>query len=324
MTTYYGLTPVLDPDNIKITQSDLAAYKRDRRIWFLKTFLGIRSKTIDSIGPLTAGTMAHAALEAKYKYGEDMLPWYRDYARREFEVHRKADPYLQRAAWDAQAELIRVVLEGYEEWIDADNLDAPWETVDVERLLEVRATVNGYPVLLTGKVDLIMRNRFTGAQRIFDWKTTNNIERTLMQAHSTEQLPFYMTLLMALEPHTRVDGAAFNVLLKSKRTARAKPPFYKRETVGYDTRALTARQASIDGTISDYVTTVTRLHEGVAEPLRVCYANPGVLNFDRGLNPLIDIMDNGGNVAGIIRSQYQQVNPYARYNQPESALLSED
>lgn len=324
MTNYYGLTTVLDPNNIKITQSDLAAYKRDRRVWFLKTYLGIRPKTIDAIGPLTAGTMAHAALEAKYKHGEDMLPWYLDYARREYENYRKLDPYLQQAAWDSQAELIRVVLEGYEDWIDADNLDAPWETVSVERLLEVQAMIAGHPVLLTGKVDLIMRNRFNNTQRIFDWKTTANIQRTLDQAHKTEQLPYYMTLLMALEPDTRVDGAAFNIMLKSKRTARAKPPFYKRENVGFDRAALAARQASIDGTIVDYVRTVTQLHEGVAEPLRVAYANPGVMNFDRGLNPLIDVMDTGGNVAGIIRSQYQQIDPYSRYSEPESPLLVED
>lgn len=324
MTRYYGVDTVLDPERIKITQSDLAAFKRDRRIWFLKTYLGLRPKVESVVGPLTLGTMVHAALEADYKHGHDLIEWYVDHAKQLGELYAEEVPYFQQDKWDKQAELGRVMLEGYQEWIDADNLDARYKTVDVEKLLEVTTTYLGSTVHLTGKADLIVEDRVTGEMLIFDWKTTANLERTIKQAHYTEQLPYYMTLLAANEPGHRVAGAAFNILLKSKRTARATPPFYHREHVRYGPIPLAARQASIDGTILDYVRTVQALNEGVDQPLRVAYANPGVISFDPGMTPLTDAMDHGERIEGLIAAQFRQIDVYARYAEPESPLLSDD
>jgi len=238
--------------------------------------------------------------------------------------YAKEDPYFQWAAWNKQAEQGRIMLEGYVEWIDEGNLDARYRQWAIEHLLQVNTEYDGTAVILTGKADMIVRDTVTDELLVWDWKTSAQIARTIDQAHKTEQLPFYLTLLQATEPSEHVGGAAFNILLKSKRTDRAKPPFFHREFVNYDRRALAARQASIDGTIRDYVRVVKELNAGVSEPLRTAYANPGVLNFDTDLTALIDVMDTGGNVAGIIRSQYQQINPYGRYAEPESPLLVED
>lgn len=324
MTSYYGVDTVLDPTLIKITQSDLAAYKRDRRIWFLKTYLGLRPKRMQGISPLVLGSMVHGALEAEYKFGKDMLDWLAVEVQTLGTEYAKNDPYFQWADWHKQAEQARLMLEGYREWITDGNLDVRYRQWAVEHLLQVHTQYDGTPVVLTGKADMIVRDTLTNELLVWDWKTAAQIERTVRQAHTTEQLPFYLTLLQANEPTEQVGGAAFNILLKSKRTERAKPPFYHREFVNYDRRALAARQASIDGTILDYVRTVKELNAGVAEPLRVAYANPGVLNFDTWLNPLLEVMDTGGNVAGIIRAQYVQSDPYGRYAEPESPLLPDE
>lgn len=324
MTNYYGIETVLNPALIKITQSDLAAFKRDRRVWFLKTYLGLRPKRVQAVGPLVLGSIVHAALEARYKFGEDMMPWYQAEVQRQGTEFAALDPYFQWSAWHKQAEQGRIMLEGYVEWIDEGNLDVRYRQWAIEHLLQVHTEYDGTPVVLTGKADMIVRDTLTDELMVWDWKTSAQIDRTVRQAHSTEQLPFYISLLKAQEPTERIGGAAFNILLKSKRTDRAKPPFYHREFVNYDRYALAARQASIDGTIRDYVRVVNELNAGVTEPLRTAYANPGVISFDTDLNSLIDVMDTGGNVTGIIRSQYQQIDPYGRYAEPESPLLVED
>ena len=323
MTEYYGLQTVLDPNNIKITQSDLAAFKRDRRVWFLKTYLGIRPKQEKTSGPLVLGTMVHTALEGRYRYGQDLLEAYDAAVQETHDAYILTEPYFSEHEWNKQAELGRIMLEGYEEWLDTEHIDSDISTFAVEKLLQVETTYHGIPVTLSGKADHIVRNNLTGELLVYDWKTTNNLERMTRQAHTTDQLPYYMTLQQALEPDEYVAGAAFTMLLKTKRSDRARPPFYRREPVRFTPEALENRQAGIGGAISDYVRVVAQLHDGAANPLRLAYANPGVMSFDRDLDPLIDIMDNGGNVPGVIAALYKQVNPYERYAEKTTSMLDD-
>ena len=323
MTEYYGHKPVLHTSHIKITQSDLASFKRDRRVWFLTTFLGIRPQYEKTTGPLVLGTLVHTALEGRYRYGKDLLEAFREACEAQLAIYTATEPYFDHAGWIKQCELGRKMLEGYEEWLDTEHIDADITTVAVERLLQVEVGIDGIPVTLSGKADHIVRNNLTGELLVYDWKTTNNLERMTRQARTTDQLPYYMTLQQALEPSERVAGAAFTMLLKSQRSDRARPPFYHREPVRFTREALANRQAGIDGAIRDYVRTVVALHEGVDNPLRVAYPNPGVMTFDRHLDALIDVIDNGGNVPGIISAQYKQVNPYERYKETPTSMLDD-
>lgn len=323
MIEYYGLPTVLDPNNIKVTQSDLAAFKRDRRVWFLKTFLGIRPRIPSPVSPLVLGTLVHTALEARYARGEDVEEAFRAAVLESEIEYRSESPYFNEYAWNKQAELGRRMLEGYEDWLAEEHYDADITTVAVERLLQLVVSYRGVPVTLTGKADHIVRDNLTGDLWVYDWKTTNNLERMTQQARTTDQLPFYMTLQQALAPTEYVEGAAFTMLRKTQRSDRAKPPFYTRETVRYSDEALENRRAGIDGAIDDYVRVLLELHAGVPNPLRVAYPNPGVLRFDRELDPLIDMIDNGGNVAGIIAAEYKQVSPYERYATTPASMLED-
>lgn len=324
MTEYYGLRTVLDPEHITITQSDLAAFKRDRRIWFLKTYLGIRARTVKTSSPLVLGTLVHAALEDRYVNGTDILVAFHNACLQAEIEYRSEDPYFDEAGWLKQAEMGRVMLEGYEEWLDTEHIDSNITTLDIEKLVRFATVYDGVPVTLTGKVDHVVQDKLTGEILIYDWKTCADLERMTRQAHTTEQLPFYMTLQQAMDPANRVGGAAFTMLKKSKRTDRAKPPFYRRETVRYSPQALESRQDGIDGAIRDYVRVITQLHEGTNKPMRYAYPNPGVLQFDRELDPIIDVMDNGGHVGAIVTAQFSQVNPYIRYGATPTSMLEDN
>jgi hypothetical protein len=328
VSRYYGVATVLDPAQpLRISQSDLSAFKRDRRIWFLKTYLALRPKYERPIGPLVLGTLTHAALEKMYVDGVDPVLAFAleaEAAKEKYLESGVGGEYFPMDKWDKQCEQGRLMLEGYVEWLDETHADSEIETVAVEKHLEVDAVYLGMPVKLIGKADHIVRDRVTGETLVLDWKTTNNLERMTRQAHTTEQLPYYMTLEAATgDPHP-VNGAAFTILLKTMRSARAKPPFYRREPVRYGPEPLARRQAAIHGVITDYVRVVQALHTGVPEPLTHAYPNPGVLQFDSEFEKLIDVIDTGGNVAGMIRDHYQQADPYARYAVPESSFLTDE
>jgi hypothetical protein len=325
VTRYYGFDTVLDPNDLRISQSDLQAFKRDRRIWFLKTYMGFRPKIERPIGPLVLGTLTHSALEALYVYGADPVDAFAAEAEKAKDKYIEHGPgYFDHNAWNKQCDQGRLMLEGYVEWLDETSADAPYRTLAVEKHLEVEAVYLGQKVRLIGKADHIVEDRFTGETLVFDWKTTNSLERMIRQAHTTEQLPYYMTLEAATgQPH-KVGGAAFTVLLKSKRTVNAKPPFYQRELVRYGPGELALKQAGIHGVITDYVRVVQALNTGVPQPLVHAYPNPGVLSFDSDFNMLIDTIDHDGNVAGMLDAHYQQNDPYARYAVPESSFLTDE
>lgn len=322
MTEYFGLRSVLDPEQIVITQSDLTAFKRDRRLWFLRTYLGLRPKHHATTSPLVLGSLVHAALERRYRDGEDVLAAYEEEVRAARDVSMAMTDSFDMPGWSKQAELGRRMLEGYEEWLAAEHIDTDIRTVAVEKLLQIRAEYLGSPVLLTGKADLIVEDRLTGETLIYDFKTTANIARTIEKAHTTEQLPFYMTLQQAIAPDTWVTGAAFYLLLKSQRSARATPPFYHRERVSYSKAGLETRRSGLHGAIRDYVRVVQALNEGTTRPFEHAYPNPDVLQFDHSFDPLVSMINSGGDVRRMIADRYDQTDPYARY-QPRS-LLSED
>lgn len=324
MTEYFGLHTVLDPERITITQSDLAAFKRDRRRWFFRTYLGLQPKTVTSASPLVLGTLVHAALERRYRDGDDVMDAYAEVveaARAEFESDTRTP--FDVPGWTKQATLGQRMLEGFEEWLATEHIDSDVRTVAVEKLLQVETSYLGSPVLLTGKADLIVEDRHSGETLIYDFKTTANLARTIQQAHTTEQLPFYLTLQQATNPEAWVSGAAFYALLKSQRTDRARPPFYARTRVSYSREALAVRRSGIHGAITDYVRVVQALHAGTTKPFVHAYPNPGVLQFDRSYDLLSDVLDSGGNIAGMIAAHFEQRSPYARYTTPTS-LLPED
>lgn len=311
---YFGLRTVLDPDNIVVTQSDLAAFKRDRRLWFFRTYLGLQPIHEPVTSPLILGTLVHGALEFEYRGTRPIMDAYEGLIRASRAYYESTTPAFDVHGWNKQTELGRLMLEGFIEWRTTEHIDTDIRTVAVEKLLEVHTHYLGSRVTLTGKADLIVQDRLTGETLIYDFKTTNNLERTIKQAHTTEQLPYYLTLQQAIAPTEWVTGAAFYLLLKSRRTARAAPPFYHREKVGFSKAALETRRSGIHGAITDYVRVIQALHEGTPRPFMYAYPNPGVLQFDRAYDRLIDVIDSGGNVAGMIAANFKQASPYARYS----------
>lgn len=321
LPTYYGVQTVLDPENVTVTQSDLAAFIRDRRSWFLGVYLGLRPLQMRATGPLVLGTLVHNALERFYVADEDLVESFLD------EVHEAesglilADRNYSVHEWTKQATLGRRMCEGYVEWLDESGVDSGIQVLDVEKRLEVRTTYQGTPVTLTGKADLIVRDRHTQVVKILDHKTSANIGRTIDQARTTIQLPYYLTLQEVTgDPDDRVSGAAFTILLKSMRTS-GRGPYYCREQVTYTPHGLAARRAQIHGAIHDYVRVVNALHDGVDEPMQWAYPNHTAPSWANGqFRMLSEAIDGGDDVRRMISDFYVQKDPYARYRDEKTMI----
>lgn len=222
-----------------INQSELVTFLRCRRKWNYGYVKGLGSPGYSS--NLETGSAVHAALQAHYKQGlpfdvldEYWAPW--------LETEGELPPGLLK-----DVELSQIMVEGYLEWLEETGNDAYLTPVAVEQKVELLIRPD---VTLHGTIDLVMQDE-DGRYWLFDHKTTASfgalVDRRL-------QMNFQlMTYAVLTEAHfgQAPAGATLNMLRKVKRTASAKPPFYQRETVNFNSMQLAAYKNHLDAIVTD-------------------------------------------------------------------------
>lgn len=142
---------------------------------------------------------------------------------------------------DNETDLARAIVTGYFEWLDESGADHGLTVVAPEAILEAEMPVgygNGEQVWIRGKIDVRVRNEGDGSRMVLDHKTVGNFTDPLRGLFLDEQVKMYLTLERLNDPNARTDGAIYNMLRKSKRTARATPPFYQRAEARHNRRVL--------------------------------------------------------------------------------------
>lgn len=157
---------------IKVSNSEIDVHAQCRRRWWLTYYRGLTPREEKATGALALGTRIHTALEGYYaaqldgEHDADLLA-----------IHSgliEADRVQMLMAGhdtgqlDNEADLGQIMLSGYLDWIAQEGIDAGMELVGVEDRLE-HEIIEGEAVL-TGKVDLRLRNKRDGTQRVVDFK----------------------------------------------------------------------------------------------------------------------------------------------------------
>lgn len=323
---YRTVHPRKDDGTILVSQSDLAAYKANRRFWFLGTYLGLRPKDQPVYGPLQLGTRVHAALERHYGYGHDLVDSYVEIAQEERESLIESGAVFDLSAWEREADLGRIMLTGYVEWLSETGADSHLEVINAEeKLSHLFTDITPVPVELRGKIDLRAKDTFTGMNLVIDWKTTKNIAALTAEAGQSEQLLTYMLLerLNATkkdDPSYRLQGARFTMLRKVRRGSTAKPPFYDTVEVRHNDTRLRNFYTQMVGTLQDYVRTVQLLDLGV-DHRAVAYPNPASRTTWSPFFNVSTMMDDGSHVEEMLQDLYVQDDPHARYSAKHESLL---
>ena len=300
---------------LQVSQSDIAAFKADRRDWMLGTYLGLRPKDEPVYGPLRLGTRVHAALERFYGYGHDLVDTYSDIAEQERESLLKSGIVFDINAWASEAELGRIMCSGYLEWLEETGADSNLEVINAEEKLSHVIDVAGTSVELRGKIDLRAKDTFSGMNIVIDWKTTANMSWLAASAPHSEQLLTYMTLERLTNsdnPDFFLQGARFVMLRKVRRGMRAKPPFYDIIEVHHNATRLRNFYSQLIGTLQDYVRVVNALDSGV-DHRTVAYPNASSHKRWSSFNAVTQMMDDGSNVEMMINDLFNQYDPHERY-----------
>lgn len=298
-----------------LSNSEIQTYKDCRRRWYLSYYRRLQPKKVSYVGPLALGSRVHNALDIYYSTGTPLLEAHAELV----EDDRAALTMSGRSGseLDSEAELGRIMLEGYLEWVASEGIDSELEMISTEEVLSMEL-FNG-AVTLQGKIDMRVRRRSDGVRMFRDFKTVGgSFTQFAATSHLNEQILTYMLLESSTNTGTeRSDGGLFTLIKKVKRTANAKPPFYEQFEVRHNIHTMRAFWIRIHGTIADLMRTKTALDNGESH-LAVAYPRPSQdCTWKCPFFSVCPLMDDGSGAESMIDALYVVADPYAYYGDAE-------
>ena len=326
MTVDLGIPAPLPPrserDPIVVSNSSIQVFKDCRRKFWLSYYRRLKPREEKMSGALALGSRIHRALELYY--AEVALKREVDDSRlMEIWAELIADDRMILEAegrytddFDNEAELGRIMLEGYLEWLQSEGIDSSLEIVSQEETLS-QPMLDGQ-VLLVGKIDQRVRRKADGTRFIRDFKTSANFSDLMKTAQMNEQFLLYMVLEALQRGETdRVEGAIITALKKVKRTANARPPFYEQVEVQHNIFTLRNFYKRLHGTLTDIVEMWRALEEG-ADPMVVAYPHPTRdCSWKCQFQSICPMFDDGSAVERAIEDQFVVGSPYAYYGESD-------
>jgi hypothetical protein len=222
------------------------------------------------------------------------------------------------------AELVRVMVEGFVEWAAEEGEDEDYEVLAVEQRVEVdHPTIEG--VKLLGKLDQLVYKRSTGEVMFRDWKSVGDFSRVRLLIMD-EQLKHYMLLLrlavaqglIELREGQQARGGVYAMLKKSKRTARARPPFYRLEVIRHNDTVVYDYFDRLTEVINDILDVEAKIDAGVDHRV-AAYPNPTRdCSWDCPYVTICPMFDDGSDVEAVIDTAFEERDALARYDDTSS------
>lgn len=307
-------------ETLEVSNSEIQSFMDCRRRWWLTYHRGLRPIVEAPTGPLAIGSRVHLALEHGYSTPGREEAARAILAKSIAEDYPKAVELGIEKEFLSEAELCLAVLEGFFQWAAEEGLDAGWEVVEHEHLVKAPPIrINGQDVILKGKLDQTVRDERTGQLWLRDWKTTVTLKLSMLPF--APQLKTYLLLLQLTEPEAQVNGGVFVFLKKNKRTAKAEPPFYMKETMYVSNVQRENFWNATLGTLGRIVETTAALDRGEdhhsvvpARPTRDCsWRCPFFL--------CCDMFDDGSQVESYLEQNFRVTDPYEYYGIDETKEL---
>lgn len=301
---------------LRISNSEIQTFKDCRRKWWLSYYRNLQPQSQNFTGALALGSRVHAALDDYYSKEIPLLEAYAMHVQKDKQA--LIESFRDTVELDTEAELGRIMLEGYLDWVEENGIDAELEMISTEEIISV-PLFDGQ-VELQGKLDMRVRRKADGVRMFRDFKTVGgSFTEFGAMAHMNEQILTYMLLEAAQNKEgERCEGGIFTMLKKVKRTANAKPPFYDQIEVRHNTFALRAFWNRIHGTLTDMLSVRKALDEGHDHHFTV-YPRPSRdCKWKCQFFAVCPLFDDGSAAEHAIVELYSQGDPYKYYETQET------
>ena len=296
---------------VRLSNSEIQTFKDCRRRWWLTYYRRMQPKHKDYTGALALGSRVHAALDEYYSQGVPLLDAYADLVVK--------DKALLEADWrdttslDSEAELGRIMLEGYLQWVEENGIDSELEMISTEE--QITAPLFNGEVELTGKLDMRVRRKIDGVRMFRDFKTVGgSLGDFANLAPMNEQILTYMLLESTkADESERSEGGIFTMLKKVKRTANARPPFYEQIEVRHNIFTLRSFWNRINGVIADLMRVRKALDDGENHAY-VAYPSPTRdCKWKCQFFSICTMFDDGSSAEQALTEMFEESDPYAYY-----------
>lgn len=297
--------------DLHLSNSSIRRYKMCRRSWWLSHHRRLvpRKEFEDPTGVASLGSMVHLALQGHYQLGLP-APLVLDTA---YDLTLADHPGLSEEKLKelrTEHAYARAMVEGYLDWVAENGVDANLEVVASELTLTYDLTLSdGSVVRITGKLDQVVRRLIDGALMLRDFKTVGDFSKLDLLVLD-EQMLTYSLLLVVANTAGRPDGVLYTMLKRSKRTARAAPPFYLQEEQRYNRHQLDNLLKRLHGEAADILHTTRRLEAGEDHQV-VAYPNPG--DHCRWACPFkhaCPLLDDGSRGEDLLAAQFEVGDPW--------------
>jgi hypothetical protein len=311
---------------LAISNSEMKTWQRCRRKWFLSYYLGTQPADPEVTGVRIQGTRIHSALEGHYGYQLDPVTTLGALYQAAITAFPDHDADL-RAEWEQS----RIMVEGYLEWVAAEGVDASLTVVATETDLAVPIPGTSDQLGLRAKLDQVVWDSVLEAYLFLDHKNSASFDAHEEMALDP-QFKFYslVQLLAAGEGGPRVAGGIRNTLRRVKRTAKSKPPYYRRDVFRYN-------PAEIESTLDKVTRIAYEIYEArlqldeayeafngdleVINPMQRTELPPNEMPSDcRWSCPFVTLcpmMNDGSDWPGVVTrsGRFTQGDPYDYYSQ---------
>lgn len=314
----------------KVSNSEVQAFKRCKRKWWLAWYRHLRLKREHPVGARAIGTWVHLAL-AQWYVPEGIT---RTDPRESLErvlldvntaVHQHAAMMAENAddggfaaeslmqAFKKDADLARAMVEGYVQWLAETGADSDLTVIASEQMIaaEFNQVSHTEPVHIVGKLDVRVRRNMDDARMFMDHKTVASIDKAQRGLHMNEQMLQYL-LLERLQPGTAaegefVGGALYNMLRKVKRTANAKPPFYQRVEVRHTEMEITSYVNHLRHWLTHMLASERSLNNGDDHQMVVPPTPAADCSWSCDFYAVCPMFDDGSRAEDMLTQYYEEV-----------------
>lgn len=297
---------------IQLSPSAMAVFKTCRRQYWLRYLrkLAPHPAYEKQTGPAPLGTRVHLALEGWYAHGLDPLAVVDavyDLACDDHPFHE--DDLRKEQDW------ARIMVAGYVQWAAREGFDEVARVIEVEQVVQEPLDVPGdEPVLMTGRIDQLVQRWQDGGICVLDHKTLGSMSKADNLDQNEQMLTYalLMSLRLKREPigeHRRVSGAYFNMILRSKRTARAAGPFYRRDYTSYNVHQLNGMWTRLHEEAAQVAQMARRIEAG-QDPRAVAYPTPGTHCDWCPFQRVCPLFDDGSRAEDMVSAQFVEADPW--------------
>lgn len=312
----------------RYANSEVQTFKQCRRRWWLTFYRGLRPRYEEPVGVKFIGQRIHRALERWYVPDGVTRTDPRDALEllivndwtalvTHYSHHSPGDegvPPDVEKKFTSDADLERVMLDGYVTWVAETGADREYHVVGTEEYREMFLTEVPDTVVIA-KLDARVTRESDGRRLNLEHKTTGDLHQLTQTLHLDEQNQWQI-MVERDQPgdDSHVVGTLFNMLKRVKRTVRATPPFYRRVEVHRNQLETDNFRERVVGTIRTVeqvrltLDSTPHAHRGVAYPTPT--------NDCRWRCPFFDVcgaIDDGSRYEAMLDERYETGDPYHYY-----------